>query len=770
MMRRIATTTTALVPALAVLCGAASAYGEANSNMLSLEEIIVTSERRAQNLQAVPVSVSAFTGSFIDDARIDSFTDISTRVPGLAFTSLTKSVTFPALRGAVSSIFSPGVDQSVAIFIDDVYLGGAGDFDPDLFDLERIEVLRGPQGTLFGRNVMGGVINVVTRKPGNEIRAALQGTVGDRSRLDIRGTASGPLVKDRLFASLSFSSRNRDGTAFNRTTGARVDDVNKDSVRARLTYAANDSLEFNLGADYTRDTSSVEARKFLGPAPTLPEFVAAGFMPNDDKNIVDQPAEASGDFDRKIYGVWGRINWDTEIGEVISITSYRRNDSSLPFSDLIGTPLHLLGISSDNDLEQFSQELRIVSPGDQRLTWVAGLYYLNVQTTESRVGHFMTIPGTLFHDFSVGAGFADPLTANTSITDRFQDNKTNSYAIYGQATYTLTETVSITAGGRYTYDKKSGSFELRDLTEPGNNPLNIFWSPEGFFSTPYEESWNAFTPRLTLDYKPNDDLMFYATLSKGFKSGGFTFQTSPIGSATPFNPENAWNYEAGIKSRWLEDRLQLNATLYHVDYKNLQIETTLPTGVTIISNAGKSDVTGLELEVQARPIQGLDIWGSYTYMDGRYLEFGGFTADPDNTSAMAFTPDHAFSVGASYTVLFPSGASLRLMGDWQYKDDYLLEPRLPGEEAPFLTNYNEQINASITYIFANANWEVSLWGKNLTNERYKAYGQDLNGMAYSEAQLFDSTSPDFIPGAAGATMPRFSPPRTWGLSLTWKLN
>jgi iron complex outermembrane receptor protein len=707
-----------------------------------LEEIIVTAEKRQQNLQDVPIAISAFSESFIEQARIESFNDLVARVPGFSFSSAFKTRTLPALRGASSSIDAPGGDPAVAIFVDEIYQGATGDFDPDLFDLERIEVLRGPQGTLFGRNVVGGAISIVTRKPGNDIYARAEAGIGNYNAITARGTFSGPIA-DNVFGQISFSSRKRDGTSFNRTTGKHVDTIEKDSVRARLRVLPHDDAEMIFGAEYTRDTSGGSARDFLGPQTSIPE--AGGFTPDTNPRIVDQHRD--GTMDREVFGLSAHLNWETDIGSFTSISAYRQNNTVLEGEDAIGAPIPTLTASYDNRLKQFSQELRLVSNQDDRFTWVAGLYYLHVDNSQSEGFDATFYADTIFGDIQQEAFGTLGLHRNVS----FQDVKTNSYAAYAQGGYKLTDRLNLTVGGRYTHDRKSG-IGSTTIELP-----NIFFGADSF-ATDFSKSWGAFTPKATIDYKINDNVMAYATVSKGFKSGGFVVQEDAITTATPFNPEKAWNYEAGVKARFLDDRLQINATAFHVDYSNLQVDFTLPSGVTIVTNAGAASVDGLELELQAAPFDGLQLWGNYSFLDSEYDDFAQFTG-----LEMALTPRHSFTIGASYRAELSDSSYLLFQGDYQYKKQHILEPRVPEEQPPFRSGFNEMINASMTLGMADGQWEFVLWGKNLAKETYVVYGQDLWPILYSGGDI-GSLDP------ATFNSPRYNEPRTYGVSVRWKFN
>ena len=683
---------------------------------------------------------------------IQDFADLSAYVPGLTFNSFTKTRTIPSIRGGVSSITAAGTEQSVGIFVDDVYMGAVNDFDPELFDVERVEILRGPQGTLFGRNVVGGALNIVTRRPTEEFAAKVGLTVGNYGATGVQGYVSGGL-SDRTFGSFSFNSRQNDGYSFNRTTGSDIDDTNKISFRARLAMDVSDTMQLEAGLDHLIDKSSVGARKFLGPTPTLPDL--AGFVPDTDRDTVDQPAIGSGDMDNKMTGAWLKGTWDLGNMDLVSITSVRKNDTAQPYSDAVGAPIPFIGLGFDYESTQITQELRLVSTNDSKLNWVAGLYYLDSDIDEVELQQATTIPGSIFHDIHVGAFGVDPNVVRSTNATAETHATTESIAVYGQLTYDLTDALRLTLGGRYTKDTKTAritSLSASNTGDPTDDYSIFFYS--GDLIANGSDSYDNFTPKLTLDYAPNDNILIYGTVAKGFKSGGFQLLDTVEGTEQGFDAEEAWNYELGLKSRFMDNRVQLNVAVFHVDYTDQQVETTDgSTFVTITGNVGESEINGLELELSAVPVDGLNLWLSATFYDGEYI-----TGDFFSNSRMAFAPDYAVSAGLSFTKETANGGAASFNLSWAFKDDFLLEPRAPDEEGPFLSGFDEQINARLSYTTANGEWEISLWGKNLADERYVVYGQDLWPFAYSDAEVTAEI--------AAANQPRFSPPRTYGISIT----
>ena len=734
---------------------AMSSAANAQSND-GLDVIVVTSERREQDLQKTPAAVSAFTAEFIESSRIQSFEDVSLKVPSLTFSSANKTVTFPALRGAGTSFVSPGVDQSIGIFIDEVYQGSFSDFDPDLFGLERIEVLRGPQGTLYGRNVTGGALNFITAKPGDELEAAARISFGNFDYLEATGRIAGPIVEDRLFGSISFSSKKRDGISNNRLTGEDLDDLDKDSIRTRLVYDVSSNVELDLSADYSRDTSSVEARDYIGPTPTIPALAAVNFMPDSDPETVDITPENAGDIDREIFGFSLRATIDVGFAELVSLSAYRENHSFTPFSSILGTPVPTVGFQFDTDADQFTQEIRLTSKSDGPLDWVAGVFFLDSQNRLIDSQDANLLPGSFIHEDFVANGIGSAGVPIRLLSRATTDVSTTSYAAFAQFTYALTDQLNVTAGARYTYEEKDAFLAVEEL--PGSDPDPIF-AGAGAFAVTGSADFDAFTPRVTLDYSISDNALIYATFSQGFKSGGFNINTDdPVASQNPFEPERATNYEAGIKTRLFDNKLQVNIAGFHVDYKDLQIQTTSPDLMTLIDNAGAAQVTGIEVETQAALSDSFDVWLSYSFLDAELDEFI-FPGFGPVVSRLPFAPKHALAAGFAYTHDMGPSGSLRFQANYQYKGEFLLETRPDFAESQFLSGFDNQIDASVAYSPKDSRWEFSLWGRNLADERYIIFGQDQDAFTYTLDELM---------AGATASQPRYNQPRTWGGSIIWR--
>ena len=700
---------------------------------IQIEEIIVTAEKREQSLQDVPAAVTAFSETYINEARIDNATDLVGHIPGLHLAPFTRIQALPALRGAHSGEDGPGLDQPVAMFVDDVYKGRVTDWDLALFDLERIEVLRGPQGTLFGRNVVGGLINIITKKPGEDTRVILEAGTGRYDLIDVKGVVSGPLMEDKgVYGSVAFSSKTRDGFTFNRTTGKDLDSVDKQSGKAQLRIAPGAGFEVLWQADILRDTGYGHHRDYLGATPTSPEF--GGYVPDSNPATTDNAND--GGVDRTSWGTSLVVDWDMGFAQVKSISAYYEDEATLSPTDVFGSPLTDLFVETQEyDVEQFTQEIRI--SGDDafggRLNWVVGMYYLNMDHTRDRSFTTDLALGTFLGDIFPGA--ADPAYYKAILS-----NETDSISGFFQGTFSILDNLRLTAGGRYTHDKKKGV-----NTQSGDS----FIFSVGPFSLPVSESWSKFTPRVTLEYDVNKDIMAYATYSEGFKSGGFIHfgLGSPEEYTVPLNPETAENYEIGVRSSWLDNRLIANITAYMVDYTDLQVSQLVGTEF-LQTNAGKADAEGVDVELNVAITEGLTAWINYNYFNG---EFTSPVLFPGNEMV---APPHAFTTGMAYSHQLANNGELRLRFDLQHKDEYFQDP---ANEPGIRNGLDSIVNASVTWDLGS-NWAVTLWGKNLTDERAFNYLNDTGVFMLSGAQL----------GAGESTLAaNYIPPLTWGVSVRY---
>ena len=719
-----------------------------------IEEIVVTAQKREENIQDVPSSVAAFSGLQLEKQRITTAQDLSTIVPTFNINSTSHQRATPAMRGSSSNNTTPGGDQSVALFIDEIYYGGSMDWNPDLFDVERLEVLRGPQGTLFGRNVVGGAINIVTKDPSDEFEGSLRATVGNFDRIEFDGYVAGP-VADNLFASVAASSKNADGFLRNTFTGEGAESVDKQSIRGKLLYRPSDSFEWNVSLSYSLDDSGGPTRDYMGPPITaVPEL--ADFVPDDNENTTASPFD--GGIDAEYLTVTSKLTWGiTDWADVVSVTGYRSMEAQLGRVDQVGVPYPgAVDYDPFNDVEQISQELRLVSTALDRWDFTLGLYYFFQDNFEYEPITFTFFPGTFFHFLqqiylSLTPSLPGTPGISTVTAERDMQMDTESFAVFGQVSYALTDQLNVTLGGRWTKDKKEGYGAS-------------FGDPNLIFSvyprTEISESWDAFTPKASVDFRFNDDLMTYATVSRGFKSGSFNHgigvfadlaTTIARGAATlavPLDPEYVWSYEAGFKSELLDDRALLNASFYYSKYDGAQNAFVLPTGAATTVNIEDMEIYGIEVDGLMLFTDNFNIGFNYAFSDSEVGKddpaFGGNRA--------ALTPKHAGAVWASYSQPLNGGGMLSISGDISFKSNYFTEI---SNDPAFKTNNDGILNGRIEYQTSDERWTLSVWGKNLTDERYILYSNDLGGFWFAAGD----------PNSALAFSPRWSQRRHWGVSL-----
>lgn len=660
----------------------------------ALEEVIVTAERRQQNLQSVPLSVTALGDEAIAAMRIQEASDIGRYTPGVnigtAAQARSSATRIRGIGGAGDGW--PGTDSPVGIFVDGVYYGRSADLTVDLFDLERIEVLRGPQGTLYGKNVSAGAINIISKKPSESLEGRLEATAGSFNRRELRGYISGPL-SESVSAKLSYSNSQRDGYTKNVFTGQDMDDLNRSSVRAQLRWEGQNS-EVMLSADYSDIDETSKPLFYFGDP-------IAGYSPPaaPDRTSVNTDSY----FRQSPWSVSLTAEHEFSFANLTSVTAYRESRYN-QHGDGDGTSLTLdsAGLISwyRNDFDQLTQEVRLSSNSDGRLSWVAGVYYFRSNENMYITHQLGALPGTAVSVLNQLNGFGP----GPHMTINEQGNQGTSYAAFTQATYNLFSSVNLTAGLRWTRDEKDGF----NATSGQRNVALFVWPTA--FRADVERSWDAVTPKFTIDYTPVEDVFLYATAAKGFKSGGFVGQAvEPVAAAALFNPEYVWNYEIGVKSELFDQRMRLNLAAFQMDYTDLQITDIVGTRRLTV-NAGEARIRGVELDGEIALTDALSLHAKYSHTDTEYTSFPATAASGDLTGKrFVAVPKHEGLVGATYIAPLGSG-ELQLRADVAYT----------GER--FLNLQNTVSDGSITRLDMRVSYDVgpytfALWGKNLTDDR-----------------------------------------------------
>ncbi|MDP2212860.1 TonB-dependent receptor [Phenylobacterium sp.] len=683
----------------------------------TLEEVIVTAQRRAQSLQDVPVTVTAFGAEQVEQARIREVQDVATLTPGLQFDAFPSSQPRIAIRGIGSSDRGAAGDPSAAVFLDEIYVGRPAAVAFDAFDVERIEVLKGPQGTLFGRNVVGGAINVVTRRPSlASFDAAAEATIGNHERREGAGMLNAPFADGRAAVRLSGAWRTHDGYVRNTFTGDRVED--QDSRSGRLSFSAEPAPDLRLLAtlDGTRSRETGPAQHVLDLDTADPR---AAFWTIDRDRRRTAGAYA-GYQDRDTWGVRVQIERDLPFATLIYLGSYRDLDYASAYDFDGGNPTtNRIDISGGNEEQSafYSHELRLAALPGSDIQWIAGAYLFKSETDRRDI---------LDLDIAGSAG-REVFT---------QAAELSSYAVFADVTAPVTDQLSAVAGVRYTRDEKD--YRIDNLTGTA-----LFRARERF-DVSVADAYEAVTWRAGLTWTPSDDHLLYGMISRGFKSGGFQdTPSSAADAADGFEPEFATQYEIGQKSVLFGGAVVWNNTLYIMQYDDLQTRRTLPNLSVVTDNAGQATIKGYETYLQWRPFAGASLVTSYAYTDARFDEFSPEPGVDYAGNRISRTPQHKLVVSPSYTAALAQGAGLRFALDYAYEsrifDDNSNEP-------PEMRDPTHFVDARVIFTDASRHWTVSLWGKNLTDE---------------VTRTFQSV---FL----GANFGAYNPPRTYGLSLNWK--
>jgi iron complex outermembrane recepter protein len=736
-----------------------------------LEEIIVTAERRQESLQEVPIAVTAFTTQKIESLKIEDFHDLAFQIPGFSINTFSKSRHNPALRGGSSSLASAGAENAVGLFIDDVYFGGSGDFEIDIFDVERIEVLRGPQGTLFGRNTTGGLINVVTKDPGQELEGRAKASLGNYNLNQFGAYVAGP-VTDNLAGSIALSSVHRDGTSYNSVTDNDVDNQNSSVFRGKLVWDASDTLEVKFGLSHSAKDETGSARDATSPV----DFVDLDVLADQNFRIDDDPRTVQMHTDgRYVSEQWvGTVHVAKELSNMTleSITTGRIFDVEQEPENLGGLPTPIFAIADERSIDAFTQEFRLISNNDSALQWQTGVYLLHNDETrflevttrwdESTAGGaFAAIfgcPTQTLEDFENFVVTPSCLISHPQLFDennfRTTENvKTFSYSGYAQGTYHFDNNLSLTLGGRYTNDEK----KLRGTT---TDEYDWSWNPLPGQTFRNDADWGEFTWRAALDYQPVDKVLVYGSASTGFRSGAYDMtQSDPALVHLPVAPETVTNLEVGFKSRFASDRVQLNVAVFDTTYEDLQfyVNAIGAGGASATTNAGEATVEGVEVELTWAATDSLTFDFAYSHQEGDSKDIPVEAEIPEGTPPQGTVPN-TYIAGLDYVTDIANG-QFYFHADYLVKDEYSLE-FMDNSIPQFRSKVDGMLNVNLGMNFENG-WGVQIWGKNLRDENVVLYGQDFWFSVYGPTI---GTNPEVTNASFG---PRYGDPRTYGISLSY---
>lgn len=712
--------------ALVVITTAANAAEEVEVKHAGvLEEVVVTARRREESLQDVPIAVTAFQGyrlEQMDISDISAFSDLAPNVtlkPTASLSGASNAAAF-FIRGIGQTDFAVTTDPGVGTYLDGVYIARSIGGVLDTLDVESVEVLRGPQGTLFGRNTIGGAVNVRSRRPGDEFSADFRGTIGSRGRRDVAAALDLPL-NDQIKTRFSFLTQNQDGyvkrllgfdNGGNLVPSGSKDNAsalsdhqgnrNNETFRFALEYQATDHLNFSLTLDETsideESAASTAAVSSAGlvPASALGPLTVPGLglvSPGDSRFITSDPdttyATGPNGTELDISGAALTTTWDVSDSlEFKSITAHRSTEGSFN-RDGDGTPFPIGEQTRVIDFEQFSQEFQLVGSSDS-IDWTLGLYYFE-EEAEDRV--FV----------SLGNLFGPPPSIDI---DNFVDNE--SLAVFGQATWRLTDKTSFTGGVRWTEDDKT----YRTSQVIPVIPLTVVDAASS-------EKFDAVTGRIGVEHRLSDDSLLYVAASRGFKSGGFTPRyVNPVAAPTAFEEETVNSVELGWKWQSWDDRAQVNMALFTSKYEDIQLVLFDTFGAPINQNGGDATISGIELDAAVVFNEYFRVNATAGYIDASFdsvLPPNAVSPFQPITVQSEFpnTPEFQASISPEFTYPVGSG-NIRVLVNWVYSDD--VHQTFENDPELFQESYN-LLSGSIAYEDEANDWSVTLGAHNLTDKR-----------------------------------------------------
>jgi iron complex outermembrane receptor protein len=716
--------------ALSGACVCLCPNGSQAADEADLQEIVVTAQKVAEPLSKVPLTVSALSGSDLENRNFLNLEDFKGAVPGVQVNNYIGEARIN-IRGIGANSLSLGVDPQVSFNLNGVY-STIFSADAAFLDVDRIELLRGPQGTLYGRNSTGGAVNIYSKLPTRDFEALAQLRVGNYGEVAPEVVVSGGLIGDTLLGRVAASSETHSGYSLNLYDGRHYDNARAHTVRATLLFKPSDAVTVTLIGDYHDEVDGNYAVHLLGTSPgypVIPGVVVGGTsVPLDASGQAIDPRLLSintvPENHRHATGVVNTIDWKvSDTTTLKSITSYRTE--GLVFTqDFDSTTWSYPSTVPGKDFEvydgstQYSQEFQLAQTWD-RIRYVAGFYY--------------------FHDQIDPAYYWLGLAPSPAefVLRLGGTQTTRAYAGFGQATFAATDHLNLTAGIRYSHEARSAN-QLELLPQQPGFP------PDGLTSQS-SATWSDVSPKFTIDYQWRDGVMAYATVSKGFQSGGYDVSAAPL---KKFDPETVWDYEAGFKyrTRWLSADL----SAFHYKYSKLQVAQIVD-GLPSTTNAADSKIDGVELTTTVKPWTPLSVTTSLSYLNARFTRFeelNSLTGVIDDLAGNKLPGSTRYSsnVLAEYSIPIPGGNHLTLSGEWNWHDRlYFTEFNSPSTSQPSVSTYN----AAARFTTDDGRWLFEVWGKNLSNEliRQQAW---ITGAGFGQMALG-----------------QFAPPLTWGATVRY---
>lgn len=738
-----------------------------------IEEIVVTARKRKEKSQEVPIALTALSGDRLTEQGINNIRDFYKQVPSMSVSIPNARNTSLNIRGLGSAIANDALEASVGVFVDGVYYARPGASTFDILDLDRVEVLRGPQGTLFGKNTTAGALNISTKKPSFDPESTVEVSAGNYGYGQVKLSTTGP-INDVLAYRVSLSGTKRDGFIHNVRNGQDIDDYNDQSFRGQLLYKPNNDFDFRLILD--SDKQKLHCCVGLLKDTNIPTQVAgysyqaraanAGYV----STTAGDPFNYQTDINNPLLvktaqqGISGEANWNVFDGYTLTSITAARKWTFNPQNDWDYTGLDVLRVNSTYSTQkQFSQELRLASPTDQKLEYVLGLYYFwqyiksdNVNTYGADAYNFLS-PGTTFGGYG-----ALGTAAMNGLTDvQHTEPRTNSYSTFGQSTLHVTDDLSLTGGLRYTYEKKHVGFLEYGYGGTGlaASAFRASLAPNRSFDLDYSEG--NLSGLASLSYKITDTILGYASYNRGYKSGGINVTSVPTGFSQLIDPETADAYELGLKTELFDRKLRFNTALFWEDISNYQAnavyyESSTNKTYSYISNVGKVRTRGVEVDAAAVLFHGLTVTASGAFTDPKYLSYPNAPCPVESYSPSHPTCDvSGYTVagisrwsgylGANYTLPIGGYRDKEILGYVDADYSYKSSAQSGLSKYTWLPAYG-LVNLRIGARLDDGSTDISVWARNLFDTNYY-------------------TAIGTLPSNTGATAGFVGDPRTVGLTL-----
>ncbi|BFM17921.1 TonB-dependent receptor [Maricurvus nonylphenolicus] len=710
----------------------------------AIEEVIVTAQKRTENINDVGITVNAFSGEQMKELGITNATDMAQHTPGLTLTEAAPNgIPVYTLRGMGFDDYSAASNSTVGVYVNQVALPYPVMTSGQMFDMERIEVLKGPQGDLYGRNSTGGAINFIPNKPSEDFGAGISLDYGRYDYTKLDGYVTGAL-SDTLQGRLAFTRTEQDeGIQQHIVTGEKLGKQNKTAARALLNWNASDSISVLFDLHAAKDDSDQWAQQAYKVT-----NVSGGTLTPVNPAELDpgSPRDAAWDLkpEKDQDSIGGSITVDWDINGNLSLTSisaydrFERDDTS----DWDGTSLEDFNIRNITEIDSYSQELRLSADGEG-FSWIAGVYFSHDEVDE------------IYHAWLSDSGAS--LGAFGEVESRYQQ-ETDTRALFGHADFDLNEQWRLSLGARYTYEERNwkgctydvdggvaGLYEFQGIRKVGNVPfaqgdcstidgangtVNLGTGYLEVTNAPFEDEMvtENVSGKITLEYAATEDILIYTTVGTGFKSGGYNGAlANDVAQLTPYQEEETTALELGVKATLLDSTMQLNAALFHYDYRDKQVigsVNTLLGPLATTVNVPRSEIEGAELEMQWRPMAGLDIKLGVAYLDTVVKEYESlspvFTSFTNAKGAeLPNTAQWQYNGLIGYEFPVADGLLIRAVTDFSYTDSYYnhLEGTLGNVDEWYVDDY-WLVNARLALAAEDGSWEVALWGRNLEDKHY----------------------------------------------------